>query len=422
MYEFFYDESFHDRKISNKLSGLNIHDESKSDSYIGTFFGYSAQSKNEIEKLLNVFELKYKNLFGLSNNKELKGTTINTRFYRHGIASLSGYALSMYQDLFKLLIIQPVFVQVVIQSKTEYLVEQFLDGWIKDNINVFFQNEFSIPTFKYIFIKYLFHHRFPGILNELVNEKGFVSTSVIKMKIEEVFKSSLEITMKYERTKEQAMAIQNMLQVFGKLVMPERIIRIDYKWSYSQVFKGFNKFINVANIEKENVSLTIDVEENTYAAAEKECYGLLTQVRSDDDLRVRISDMISNFFGRIIYRLHLELKEPNVTDTNSLGLNDYSKRRHISKEWFQLTEQQYELYRDISRFLRKTSNNYWSFYGGVFFDSSMSIIGLILYIGEGYKNYSEYISISILEHSERCTNHILSGLYNQMEKLQLSIF
>ena len=52
----------------------------------------------------------------------------------------------------------------------------------------------------------------------------------------------------------------------------------------------------------------------------------------------------------------------------------------------------------------------------------MSIIGLILYIGEGYKNYSEYISISILEHSERCTNHILSGLYNQMEKLQLSIF
>ena len=44
-----------------------------------------------------------------------------------------------------------------------------------------------------------------------------------------------------------------------------------------------------------------------------------------------------------------------MIDAKSLGVNDYSKRRHISKEWFQLTEQQYELYKDISRFLRKGS-------------------------------------------------------------------
>jgi hypothetical protein len=422
MYHFYYDESFHDRKISNTLSGLNIHDGSKSDSYIGTFFGFNFQSRNEIIKILEEFELKYKKMFGLSLSNELKGTTISAKFYKYGIASLNGYALNMYKDLVKFLISQPVFVQVIIQSKTEYLVKQFLDEWIIDNFNVFFQNGFSIPTFKYIFIKYLFHHRFPGILNELVNEKGFVSTSIIKMKIEEVFKSSLEITMKYERTKEQANAIQNMLKVLSKLEMSEKYIQMDYKWNYTQVFKGFNMFIKGANIKKENVSITIDVEGNTFAADEKECYGKLTQVKSNDDLGVRISDLISNFFGRIIYRLHLELKEPDVIDAKSLGVNDYSKRRHISKEWFQLTEQQYELYKDISRFLRKGSKNYWSFYDGVFFDSSMSIIGLVLYIGEGCIDYSEYKSISILEHSERCTNHILSGLYNQIDKLQLSIF
>jgi len=422
MYHFFYDESFHDRKISNMLSGLNIHDESKSDSYIGAFFGFESKFNSAILKELETFELKYKSLFGLTSSNELKGTTISAKFYKYGIASLNVYALTMYQDLFKILISQPVLVQIVIQSKTEYLVEQFLDEWIKDNINVFFQNGFSIPTFKYIFIKYLFNHRFPEILNELVNDEGFVSTSKIKMKIEEVFKSSLEISVRYERTKDQAKAIQNMLQVFSKLVIAERFIQMDYKWNYSQIFKGFSKFINDANITKENVSLTIDEEENTFAAAKNEGYGKLIQIKSDDDIRVRISDMLSNFFGRIIYRLHLELKEPDVFDVKSLGVNDYSKKRHISKEWFKLTEQQFELCKFISRFLRMGSTNYWSFYGGVFFDSSMSIIGLILYIGEGYKDYSEFISISSLEHSERCTNHILSGLYKQMDKLRQSIF
>jgi len=48
MFKFFYDESFHDKKITIKNSKLNIHDESKSDSYVGAFIGYKAQSQNSI--------------------------------------------------------------------------------------------------------------------------------------------------------------------------------------------------------------------------------------------------------------------------------------------------------------------------------------------------------------------------------------
>lgn len=70
----------------------------------------------------------------------------------------------------------------------------------------------------------------------------------------------------------------------------------------------------------------------------------------------------------------------------------------------------------------KSINNYWSFHGGVFFDSSMIVIGLILYIGQSYDTFKEYRLVSTNDHSIKCTNKNLSGLESQWIKLRTTLF
>lgn len=422
MYEFFYDESFHDRRITIKNDKLNIHDSSKSDSYIGSFIGYKSSDKTNIVTEFQTFENKYKQIFGLNIDNELKGITINSKNYEYGIANFNKNALSMYTDLFDILLKSPVFVQVIIESKTEYVLKQFLDGWILCNMELFVSLNLSIPTFKYILVKYLFHHRFPEIIKELVNENGEVNSKIVQFKLIEILEYSLSITSKYERTSEQNKAIYNVLEIIKKLNITNELIKCDYGWDYALIFNGFNRYLAAEGIERNNVSLTMDREKRTYKTAKIQGYRYVVEAESTENLCVRFSDMISNFYGRLIYRLLIELREPDVSSKESLKKNDYKSKRHISPEWFELNEKQFKLYKLISDLFMKSKKNYWCFHGGIFFDSTMIVIGLIFYIGQDYSSYEEYQRLSPIDHSKKCTDRILGGLENQWIKLRTSMF
>lgn len=422
MYKFFYDESFHDRKITIKNRKLNIHDESKSDSYVGAFIGYKAQSQNNIMNDFRMFEDKHKKNFGLSDNKELKGVTISSKNYEYGIASFNQNAVSMYNDLFDILVKRSILLQIIIESKTEYLLEQFLNQWIEINLSLFVSLDLSIPTFKYILIKYLFHHQFPDIIMELVNKNGEVNSIIVKNKLIEILEYSLTVTSSYERTIDQNKAIRNILEIIKKMQIKEEYIKCDYGWDYTLIFKGFNKYLVAEHIDRSEVTLTLDREKNTFNSAKTQSYHDVIEVDSTDNLCVRISDMISNFYGRMIHRLQLALKEPDVQTKESLKENEYQNKRHISTKWFELNEKQFNLYKLLSELLMKSIKNYWSFHGGVFFDSSMIVIGLILYIGQSYTTFEEYQLVSTNDHSIKCTNKILGGLESQWLKLLTSLF
>ena len=85
-YVFYFDESFHDRKITIYENGhINTLQEEALDDYIGVFWGCERKLLDEYIIQLIDFESKYRNIFGLSKNKELKSEIIKKKNYTYGI-------------------------------------------------------------------------------------------------------------------------------------------------------------------------------------------------------------------------------------------------------------------------------------------------------------------------------------------------
>ena len=138
-YVFYFDETYHDRKIAFTSNGdINTLQEDKSDSYIGVFWGCKqSQLKKNISKL-EEFDAKYKNIFGLSDSKELKSTTIHSKNFRFGISSFNANTMLFYTDLFQMLCEMNVIIQIDVTSKIELLIRTIfsqlhLPYYVKEN-------------------------------------------------------------------------------------------------------------------------------------------------------------------------------------------------------------------------------------------------------------------------------------------------
>ena len=102
-YLFFFDESFHDRKITYNEDGLlNIYKANLLDSYIGVFFGFPIEQIVHVKMKLSEFEKKYKKLLQLGNDRELKGGTFDAGKFTYGLRSLGNNIFRFYKDFFNL--------------------------------------------------------------------------------------------------------------------------------------------------------------------------------------------------------------------------------------------------------------------------------------------------------------------------------
>lgn len=120
---FYFDESFHDQKITVSAEGkVNIRSENALDTYVGLFWGCEEKDLERNLKLLSDFEKKQKAMFGLKEDHELKSTTIAKSNFKYGIRSFNKNTMSFYKDLFSVIHdINPI-IQIDCISKTEFFV------------------------------------------------------------------------------------------------------------------------------------------------------------------------------------------------------------------------------------------------------------------------------------------------------------
>lgn len=125
-YNFYFDETFHDRKITVDSAGmLNTFTEDRNDSYIGVFWGYEDGKDLSVSSHLYALEQKYIERFGLS--KEFKSTVIGRKNFNFGIRSFNKNAFDFYNDFFGMLeSIEPI-IHVNVVSKVEWLVRNIFD-------------------------------------------------------------------------------------------------------------------------------------------------------------------------------------------------------------------------------------------------------------------------------------------------------
>lgn len=135
---FYYDETFHDRKITQDKNGiLNGYSKNSNDSFIYTLIGFD-ESSNLINKYSDLeFQIKK----DLQLDKELKSTRFNKENFEYGLKSMRRQCKDFYYEFLSLLIDSNFVFQVGMISKTEYVLRQLLD-----NINI------SIPIIEESFV------------------------------------------------------------------------------------------------------------------------------------------------------------------------------------------------------------------------------------------------------------------------------
>ena len=119
-YVFYFDESYHDRKIRiNDKGKFNVLREDALENYIGVFWGCPRSELNSNRKLIERFENEQRKHYKLGDKQELKSTVISKKNFIYGVHSFNKDTLKFYQDLFRMLeVINPV-IQVNMISKID---------------------------------------------------------------------------------------------------------------------------------------------------------------------------------------------------------------------------------------------------------------------------------------------------------------
>lgn len=391
MWKFYYDEAFHDRNITVKKDSINIYKENSSDIYVGFFCGYADTKESEIWRKYILFENKYKKIYTIDKNKELKATTIRKKNYKNGFASFVNNTVNFYRDFFKILNDSEIVFHISLFSKTELIVLEFLK-----NIN--FQMKFHEDAFLYSLIKFLYNYRNPKLLKKMINikDKNDIEKVLIDLKtmIENVVAKAESSKKKVTETN----ALKQILSILDTAYIPNSE-QPQMSWRYEPIFIGFNKLLCERGINQTDVNLLIDEENNTLEAAEKiGNYHSCNKRKSHECIGLRISDILAHFFGELIVALECELKEEIILEEDFSKI-DYETKKLLSHKWFECSKEQFLLWQEIETIFYKYQLYEWTGYDGVFCDYPILVFALLEYIFK-YKTYEDFIKVKAEEHSE----------------------
>ena len=123
-YSLFFDETFHDRKITINPKGIiNTMTDNKNDAYIGLFWGCEKYRLPGAVEKLEAVENKYINRFGLIQI-EFKSTNISRKHFNNGVRSFVPNTFDFYYDFF---IVTCLYSDIYLKEENEYHFKHWLE-------------------------------------------------------------------------------------------------------------------------------------------------------------------------------------------------------------------------------------------------------------------------------------------------------
>ena len=95
--------------------------------------------------------------------------------------------------------------------------------------------------------------------------------------------------------------------------------------------------------------------------------------------------------------------------------NKYNQKINLSKEWFDINEEKFNLYKLIAKTINNKFPYYWSTCISIYFDIFFEFLAIINYF-EGYDSYIEYKKHSIQKHLEKFENFLLINMQEKFKK------
>lgn len=409
MWDFYHDEAFHDRKIKAKADKINIYTDNASDIYVSVFWGNKTEDTVEILKNYSQFEEKYRRKFGLSENQELKGSINRKKNYTYGIRSFNKDCVDFYNDYFDVFD-KDIVICISMLSKTAFMISKVIKNIVPYDFT------FNIHSFTYTITKFLYNYRYNELMLKFFAEDSKDNSSeLVKLLVKllnEVIKKNSGVPRK---------RIENGALTEIKYLLEHSELRIvttsQYSWDYKDVFQNFNLLLDERGIAQEKSNIILDREAKTYnAAIEVGSYYSVTEFDSTNSDGIRVADIMSNFIGRMILALEVDLKEDDITDLKQISNTDYSKKKLLNSNWFNVDERRFNLYRKINEFFINIMRRYsWTTQGYFYFDYSTILFALFQYYSV-FNTFADFKKIKPEEHSEKFNNYSCLMLQERFEE------
>lgn len=387
-YNFYYDEAFHDRKITESKTNkgeLNIENNDQSDNFISVNIGLPCHLTEKYLKKQLLFESNAKKILGIENHNEFKGSTIRKRNFKFGIASFNQNTIEIYSNFFNLFDNSFIF-QISILNKFEFLISSIIEE-ISSTVPI------NIKNFTYSLVKILNIYKNKELISVLLNPQSNrkdVINNILSL-LDEIIEHNKNIDRKIQEV-HAAKNIKNILITTDFTIKT----RNQYPWNYSQGIHGLLLLLQELKIKQESITLYIDQEDNTVISAKNYNFKKVVSVDSKECVGVRIADIWSNFIGRFLKSIEDEYKEDwDLEETKT----KIAERRILSAKWFKLTEDQYNLYKIIADifFIRQY---HWTLQTNKYPGYTTTFMTLIYYIGREYSSYKDFKSIDLETHRE----------------------
>ncbi|MDZ5760627.1 hypothetical protein RAK27_18460 [Carnobacterium maltaromaticum] len=418
-YNFYFDESSHDFRISNKTI---LDSEDYSDSYVGMFIGIPKTNISVISQY-SVIEKYYKSMFVKSGElkgtkiKNIKSTTPKEYFsgketFIDGVASFDNHVTKFYSDFFSIFT-NDLVMQLCIVSKFEQNLMSCLDiSKIETQISMDLKLSMSrvdstlmTEVFLYSLVKFFYTYRNSETFEKLYDSKIPKSSKVNAL--HSLLNSVLSNSYDVERKNVEVEVIPRIKQILTK---DNLRVKLDNRFNHDMVIDGFRELLKENRINPKNIDMFPDKSSGIDFTIEK--YNYFQECDSKNSLEVRIADVFSSFVSRIIFAIR------NTTEENwgtQESLENFADLKNLPESWFHLNKNQFLLYLKISNIFQDRENISWFTHTGLYFDDGVWFISIIKYFSQ-YSTFDEYSRLTPKEHERKAAQYTVSYLqksYNQ---------
>ena len=216
-YTFYFDESFHDKKLRiNEHGQFNILREDALDNYIGIFWGCPTSELASNRKFIQKFEDRQKVQYGLTEEQEFKSTVIAKKNFKYGIRSFNKVTMTFYKELFELIDILNPVIQVNMVSKMELYLRLAFKG-----LRYLGPGELLKKSFFYTLTKFMITYHNEELLKTLYSVNNYTSMMEFKQLLQYNFESIIKEIKGIERKQQELVAYQNILYVLNHSIIDE---------------------------------------------------------------------------------------------------------------------------------------------------------------------------------------------------------
>lgn len=351
MYNFYYDETEHSRKINYEtVTASNYYD-----NFITAIVGWPSEKDASISEKYLAFEAKYEYR---KKKGELKSQTMRKKDFMLGFASLNKNTIEFYEDLISLFD-ERIITYVSVSSKIEYVINQLFVGYHNSTF-------VDVDSMKYSIIKTINVYRPQKVIEAIYKDARTFVDELRAFLVEQINKNHANMQLKSRENN----AFQEIVILLNEVELPETL-----DWSYFAPFDGFKKLLTEMGID--DYKLLIDQEgDASHTSNSARIIGLqnVTEEDSKEHVGIRIADMFVGLISRVMQSLKTSLT------------GDYRdgkiEKTLLNTGWFALNQRQLDLYKKLYKVICEDNNYWYKAYSGIYSDDLVAFVALLQYMNQ----------------------------------------